>query len=140
MVALFRSRGLRSTRQRKEVFRCIAHATDHPDVLLVWQRVRQKIPHISLDSVYRILQTFEEQGWITRVGLPGERVRYDGNPSPHPHFVCVQCGAVKDLHSKDLSLPAPSDTLPGIGKVKTVWLQILGICESCLSDKSSEVC
>ena len=47
--------GVKLTVQRIEIFRELASTDKHPDADKVFNRVRKKIPSISLDTVYRTL-------------------------------------------------------------------------------------
>ncbi len=57
-----REAGLRLTHQRLEIVRVIAADETHPDVETVYRAVRERVPTISLDTVYRTLATLTERG------------------------------------------------------------------------------
>ena len=59
-----RNAGLRLTYQRLEIYGELARSFDHPSVELLHQRLRRKIPTISLDTVYRTLATFAGLGLV----------------------------------------------------------------------------
>jgi Fur family peroxide stress response transcriptional regulator len=87
----------RATRQLEAVFQALQGDSSHPFADEVYRRVRQKLPRISLATVYRNLQRLVEDGKIRTV-LLGERVaRYDPETSDHDHFICQSCGRVIDL-------------------------------------------
>ena len=79
-----RDAGLRLTHQRLEIVRVIAADETHPDVETVYRVVRERVPTISLDTVYRTLATLTERGLITRVLFTPGPARYDANPRPAP--------------------------------------------------------
>jgi Fur family peroxide stress response transcriptional regulator len=93
--------------------------------------VRQKLPRISLATVYRNLQRLVEDGKIRTV-LLGERVaRYDPETSDHDHFICQSCGRVTDLflgRDRQIDLtPLAND-----GYIVTTHnLMIYGVCQAC---------
>ena len=128
---LCRERSLRVTNQRLEVFRTIASCSQHPSVESVFKLVRQKLPNISLDTVYRTLSSMEEAGVVFRVGL-SNRARFDADLTPHYHFVCMECGEVVDIFpSGEKSLLEVPENIKNLGEVKNVNLQFHGVCNRC---------
>ena len=129
---MFRHQGLRITPQRTEVFREVARTDEHPDAYVILKRVCRRISNISLDTVYRILYLLEDQGLISRVQISSDRQRFDGNTDKHHHFVCTECGFVRDFQCEAFdSLTAP-DEARRFGAPKTVHVAVRGVCEACL--------
>ncbi len=128
-----RAAGLKVTHQRTEIMRELAGREDHPDADLIYQAVRRRIPAISLDTVYRTLRTMEDHGVISRVGVPGDRTRFDGNSRHHHHFVCTECGLIRDFYSDDLDHVTPPPTVLALGDVERVCVEIRGRCQACLN-------
>ncbi|MBN1857879.1 transcriptional repressor, partial [Candidatus Bipolaricaulota bacterium] len=50
-----RQAGARVTHQRREVLRAVVESTVHPDARTVLRSVREQMPTISFDTVYRTL-------------------------------------------------------------------------------------
>ncbi|MHB1450887.1 MAG: Fur family transcriptional regulator [Coriobacteriia bacterium] len=122
--------GLRMTHQRLEVIRELASATHHPDADELFCAVRERVPTISRDTVYRTLSTLSSRGLIERIAAPGA-TRFDPDVSMHHHFACVRCGRILDLGTDDLGgLEIPAD-LSGVGEVTSVRLEIKGVCAEC---------
>jgi len=131
-----REKGLRVTHQRMEIFHELAATDEHPDAETVYQRVSERVPAVSRDTVYRTLATLEEHGLVTRAGVLGGPARYDANTEPHHHFVCTVCGAVKDFRSAafdGLSIPRSARAL---GRVASAHVQVRGVCLDCLGRKA----
>jgi Fur family peroxide stress response transcriptional regulator len=126
-----KGRGIKSTHQRREVYRELARTREHPDTDTVYRRVRKRIPTISLDTVYRTLRLLEDQGIISRYGSLGERTRFDANVAPHHHFVCIRCGLVEDFHSEALDHWHPPAAVRAIGAVRSVHVELRGLCKIC---------
>jgi Fur family peroxide stress response transcriptional regulator len=126
---------IRLTPQRLELFREIAGAKDHPAAEDVYKRLRSRMPTISLDTVYRTLATFERHGVITRLQIPGERGRFDSNPLPHHHLVCVRCKSVQDFYWPIFEkMELPPDTKRW-GRVGSRHAELRGVCNECLKKK-----
>jgi Fur family peroxide stress response transcriptional regulator len=126
-------RGLRLTHQRLEILRELAAAKDHPSAEMIYKRVRERMPTLSLDTVYRTLWTFERLGLAFRVPALGEQGRFDGDLSPHHHFVCDTCNEIIDFTWDDfehIALPGPQDAL---GRIDRKQVVLRGLCGKCLS-------
>jgi len=127
--------GLKLTHQRMEVFRELAGADDHPDAERIYQNVRRRVPAISRDTVYRTLATLEEQGLVRKAEILASKGRYDANMDRHHHFVCTECGLVRDFCSAKLDdLPIPK-SVASLGRVESSHVQLRGICSACARGK-----
>jgi len=134
--ATCRQQGLKATPQRVEIFRALAGATDHPTAERIYQRVRKRLPSLSLDTVYRTLRTMEQHGVVIRVGRLEDRSRYDANTSRHGHFICTQCRKILDFHTQALSVMTLSPLIANLGTIHSLNIEALGICHECRSPKS----
>jgi Fur family peroxide stress response transcriptional regulator len=130
-VAMCRRAGLKATQQRMEIFRELMRSTEHPDAETLCKRVRQRVPSLSLDTLYRTLRMLEEKGVIHRVRWGGERARFDPDTKPHHHFICTVCGRIEDVHTDAFDhLPTPVE-VEDIGQVDTTYIELRGRCRSC---------
>jgi Fur family peroxide stress response transcriptional regulator len=126
-----RAAGVRLTHQRLEIFREVAQTGDHPDAEMVYQRVRKRMPTVSLDTVYRTLWLLNDHGLITTLGPSRERTRFDANVDSHHHFVCVRCGLTRDFYSEELDdLKLPSSAR-AFGRIETTLVEVRGVCREC---------
>jgi Fur family peroxide stress response transcriptional regulator len=130
-MARCRKAGLKATHQRTEILRELASTEEHPDAETIFRGVRQRIPSISLDTVYRTLRLFEERGIISRVGFIRDRARFDANTDRHHHFVCTRCGCVRDFYSETLDSFAPPPAVRSMGTVDDVYVELRGRCRAC---------
>ena len=127
--------GLKVTHQRMEVFRELAGADDHPDAETIYQNVSRRVPAISRDTVYRTLATLEEQDLVRKAEILCSKGRYDANTDRHHHFVCTECGLVRDFYSEKLdALPIPK-SVATLGRVASSHVQLRGICSKCARGK-----
>ncbi len=99
--ATAREAGIKLTHQRLEVFRELASTEDHPDAETVFHGVRERVPTVSLDTVYRTLWLLEDLGLIVTLGPRRERARFDANLDSHHHFICENCGLVRDFEHEE---------------------------------------
>ena len=126
-----RKSGAKLTHQRMEIFREVAQTVDHPDVEKVYQGVRERMPTISLDTVYRTLWWLKELGLIRTLGPPRERTRFDANLYRHHHFVCVKCRLTRDFYSDKLDKLTLPESVQSIGLVETAQVEVKGVCLEC---------
>jgi len=130
-----RDEGLKLTHQRIEIFREVAQTGDHPDVDQIFQRVRKRMPTVSLDTVYRTLWRLKDLGLIVTLGASRERTHFDANLKKHHHFVCGQCDFTHDFYNNDLDNIRLSDSLDSIGEIESIHVEVRGICVKCTSKK-----
>ncbi len=134
LVTACRSRGLRVTPQRIAVYRVVAGTTTHPAVETIWREVRRVLPAISLDTVYRTLDSLVELGLVGRLGAL-DKTRFDGVTAAHDHFICLKCGRIADV--AQVHPPALPALDPAVGVVRTASLQLWGVCRSCRSSEET---
>lgn len=126
--------GVKLTHQRLEIFREIASSIDHPSAEVLFGAVKQRMPTISLDTVYRTLWLLNDLGLIMTLGARRESVRFDANLENHHHFVCKRCGLVRDFTSnelKDLRIP---NAVKKLGHIESTHVEVRGICVTCSKD------
>jgi Fur family peroxide stress response transcriptional regulator len=134
-VQACRQHGMKVTHQRMEVFRELAGTEEHPDAEALYQSVRRRVPAISRDTVYRTLASLEEQGIVRKAEILFNKARYDANMDCHHHFVCTECGLVRDFYSDALNeLPIPK-TVTSLGRVESTHVQLRGVCSACAGRK-----
>ena len=134
-VSLFaqalRESGLRLTHQRLEVAREIAQSDMHPSVEAIYCGVRERVPTISLDTVYRTLGTLERLGLINRIDVMAGPARYDAISEHHHHFICTRCGLIRDLPSACYEALEVPEAATILGEVESTSVQLRGLCREC---------
>lgn len=126
-----RNSGVKLTHQRLEIFREVAQTGDHPEAESVYKGVRERMPTISLDTVYRTLWLLRDLGLINTLGPPRERTRFDANLSRHHHFVCIRCGLTRDFYNDELDKLKLPESVKDFGYVETTKVEVKGICRKC---------
>jgi Fur family ferric uptake transcriptional regulator len=84
------------TRQRQVILEVLKKMNSHPSADEVYHSVRQRLPRISLGTVYRNLETLSELGKIQKLELGGATKRFDWDTQKHYHIRCIECGRVDD--------------------------------------------
>lgn len=132
-----REAGVKLTHQRVEIFRQLAQTGAHPDARTVFNGVRQRIPTMSLDTVYRTLWLFNDLGLVTTLGPPRESARFDANFRQHHHFICRQCGMTMDFNSTVLDKLRFPPSVGAIGSVETMHAEARGVCHQCATKEKT---
>jgi Fur family peroxide stress response transcriptional regulator len=89
--------GWRFTRQRSAVFDYLRAVDCHPTAEVVYLAVREKIPNISLATVYKALEALVDSGLATKLMYADGAARYDHRCDCHYHLHCMKTGQVRDL-------------------------------------------
>jgi Fur family transcriptional regulator, peroxide stress response regulator len=131
-----RKSGAKLTHQRMEIFREVAQTGDHPDAEKVFQGVRERMPTVSLDTVYRTLWWLKELELIKTLGPPRERTRFDANLSRHHHFVCIQCGLTRDFYSDKFDKLKMPESVQSMGYAEMTQVEVKGICHECAAKEN----
>jgi Fur family ferric uptake transcriptional regulator len=121
----------RNTRQRQAVLEELRKLRSHPTAAELHEIARQRLPKLSLGTVYRNLELLAADGIIGKLELSGTESRFDGNPERHCHARCTQCGRVDDLHDVPADLLGRRfHTLSGY-EIIDYRLEFVGVCPQC---------
>ncbi|MGB3408639.1 MAG: Fur family transcriptional regulator [Jannaschia sp.] len=89
------AKGLRLTAPRRIIAQVLEAAADHPDVETIHARAAAQDATISLATVYRTVNLFEEAGIVERREFGDGRARWeDADRDHHDHLIDVQTGEV----------------------------------------------
>lgn len=131
-TAACRHAGLRLTPQRRTIFEEVARSADHPDAAAVCRAVRERMPDVSLDTVYRTLWRLVSLGLVGTLGGAHESARFDANVNPHHHFICTRCGLTRDFDSAELDQVRAPAAAAEFGRASRVQVEVRGLCHRCL--------
>jgi Fur family transcriptional regulator, peroxide stress response regulator len=92
---------LKITPQRMAILSEITNNNDHPTADAIYQKIKQRLPNISFDTVNRTLIKFAQSGVIKIAEGQGGARRYDPMTEPHHHFHCVICNRIIDFLNKE---------------------------------------
>src|ERR671922_2290340 len=101
--------GLRFTPQRQRVYDVLLQKRDHPTAEEVFFRARQRMPEISIATVYNCLDALVKCGLVKQVNVDRGATRFCPNMHEHCHFHCEDCGGVYDI---DLERARPAIPMP----------------------------
>lgn len=120
----------RLTKQRKVILDELCKVSSHPTADELYHLVRQRMPNISLGTVYRNLDFLAEQGQIAKIEYSGSQMRFDALLEFHQHVCCIKCGTIGDVFNP-VPPPTPESLeVPGF-IVLSSRIEYDGICDRC---------
>ena len=121
----------RNTRQRRVILEELRKLTSHPTAAQLHEITRQRLPRISLGTVYRNLDLLATNGLIRKLETGRGEARFDGDLDHHYHVRCVRCGRVDDAH--DLSPDSVTGEVKSLNGYEVLGfrLELFGVCPAC---------
>ncbi len=133
----------RMTNQRQVILEEIMKMESHPTADEVYERVRKRLPKISMGTVYRNLDILATFGLINRIEPGHLQMRFEGNLRDHYHVTCIRCGKIHDAETEPLG-----DTLQNLESalgrmtkhgIFAHRLEFIGLCKECLEKEGDIV-
>lgn len=135
-IDICKSKGLKLTHQRLQIFKELLDATDHPSVDTLYHRIKPKMPTISIDTVYRTLMTFEDCGLVRRLDTHQSQARFDARLHTHHHLICNNCGKIEDFCWEEFDALKPPQELSQTVKIHSKTVTLHGLCKDCASSST----
>jgi Fe2+ or Zn2+ uptake regulation protein len=98
LTTALRERGMRVTPQRVVLHRALQELNRHVTADELLDAVADRLPNVSLPTIYATLDLLEELGMVRRVQRAGTTL-FDPRVDSHHHLVCTRCGSIEDLDS-----------------------------------------
>ena len=97
-------KNLKLTSQRKIIAEVLSNSTYHPDVEELYFRANKIDSKISLATIYRTLNLFEQYGLIKKLEIGEGKARYEEfkKANEHFHLVDIETGNIVEFKNKDL--------------------------------------
>src|SRR4051812_4556220 len=131
LTGALRKRGQRVTPQRLVINRTLQEMGRHVSAEEVLGAVEERLPNVSLPTVYSTLELLGELGLLRRVGPAGGRMLFDPRTDEHQHAVCSVCGRVEDIEAHLDAEPAIDAARAAGWSDATAGVLITGVCERC---------
>ena len=123
--------GIGMTHQRHVLYEVMQGMTGHPSPEAIFAEVRQRIPAVSLATVYKNIHIFVEHGILREVSLHHGSQRLEMNERQHHHLVCSRCKTITDIGAEGIAL-TPQHTDLGVGfQVERYSVDVIGLCAQC---------
>jgi len=122
---------LKITPQRLTILSELTDNHTHPTATAIYQKIKQKLPSISFDTVNRTLIAFSQSGVIKVAEGQGKAKRYDPMTDPHHHFHCVRCNRIIDFSNKEYDRIKLPESITNKHQVLGQKIVLDGICQNC---------
>src|SRR3954471_6892822 len=126
-----RDAGHRVTSQRLVLFRVLDELGRHASAEEIARVASERLPGLSLPTVYATLELFESLGLARRVDAGGPAALFDPRTDPHAHFACRRCGRVSALAARGDATPAEAHARARGPEPDYVEVVLRGLCADC---------
>lgn len=83
--------------QRMAIMDYLLKVKTHPTADEIYLALQPSMPTLSKTTVYNTMKLFASNGAVLCLDIDGKNARFDGDITPHAHFMCNGCGAIFDL-------------------------------------------
>jgi Fur family peroxide stress response transcriptional regulator len=132
--SLCEQQGIAVTHQREVLYEVMRSMHGHPSPEEIYAEVRQRIPTISLATVYKNIHLFVESGVLRELSPHHGTVRVEMAATDHHHMVCSRCKSITDIDETELGFLPRQDRLPGGFLVERYAVDVIGLCAKCQQD------
>ncbi len=108
----------------------MAHKT-HPSVEEIYNALIGHLPTLSKTTVNNTLRLFREQGAASMLTIDERQVCFDGDTTPHGHFLCRKCNGIFDIMTENEEYELAQRRLPEGFKCEQTDIYFRGICSEC---------
>ena len=129
----YRDAGLKLTPQRLAILEFLDGNKEHPSAEDVYKAVSREFPTMSLATVYNTLMTLKQRGLVKELTMDPLRMRFDPQPTPHHHLICMDCRKIIDIHTR-LRVNLPEMEQDGFEIVGN-HIEFYGRCLKCKNKK-----
>ena len=131
-------RSVRYSKKREAILTALRGTDCHPSAEWLYRQLKPRHPDLSLGTVYRNLDFFQEHGLVQSIGVVQGQERFDAVVAPHSHFICNCCGTVLDLPDicPETDLEWTVSKQYGFA-VQRCELTFYGLCPGCYSQNQN---
>jgi Fe2+ or Zn2+ uptake regulation protein len=137
IASRLRSHGLRPTRTRRVILETLARAHLHPSTRELQDLLRASDHRFGTATLYQNLKQMVSAGVLDQFLGSDGLIRYDGNLTPHHHWICRKCGRIVDVDVEPSSLsrlrPLELSSGQPLEKLahERVRVEFHGLCRRC---------
>ena len=136
LVQKFKQHGYKMTPQRRAILEVLTGNTPHPTAEQIHGLVKERMPDISLATVYNTLRELTEMEELCELEVGHGERHYEISRENHAHWVCLRCGRIEDV-SGDFEKVKSLFQCSGFRPVRYA-VTIYGYCADCASSLATE--
>ena len=129
VIEKLKAKGVKPTAQRLAILKILIEEIDHYTVDSLYKKAIAVQPTISQATVYSIIELFAKKGIVQELRIDGKRTVYDPTIKEHHHFMCRNCGQIRDIEKSAFRIPPLEET--GGHKIEDYQLYFYGLCSNC---------
>ncbi|MCD6579550.1 transcriptional repressor [bacterium] len=128
---ILKNSDLKITPQRLEILNYIL-SNNHASAQEIREHVSKKVSSVSFSTIYYTIDKLIDTGMIIPITLEPGVVRYDTNPDPHYHIICIKCGKITEVHIDPFEKFSLEELKKnGFEDILGFEIHFFGICKKC---------
>lgn len=128
-----KEKDLKLTVQRELILQTFLGQREHVSAEELFQKSREKQPHVGFATVYRTLKHLTQCGLARELDFGDGRIKYEPefNRQHHDHMICTSCGTyIEFLNPQIEELQEQVSRKHGF-KITSHRMQLYGLCQKC---------
>lgn len=137
---VLRTKKIKVTPQRMAVYSILRDTKSHPNVEMIYKRLKPEYPAMSLATVYKTVDVLKKVGLVQELNVGEGGLRYDAVVDPHSHVYCESCSKVRDVENLSLEQVQDEKVFNEVKnetgfEVKSTQVFFYGFCPECQEEK-----
>ncbi|MBD3264887.1 MAG: transcriptional repressor [Candidatus Omnitrophica bacterium] len=129
IVSTLKGKGIKITPQRLEIYRILAGHNKHLTAESIYERIKAKIPGISLATVYTVLEVLKSKKLISEIRIKFDKSCFESRTDMHHHFLCTKCGRIFDIDIPPCPTLAEKEVNGHL--IEKIGGYFYGVCSDC---------
>ena len=137
-AARLRQRGLRVTGPRLAILSMLERVGGHRSADELVLALRRGGYHHARTTVYNALDDLARAGLVRAAPVDAGALRYESAGEAHHHFVCRECGSIRNVELRDDMAPHPMPEIEG-AELDELDVVYRGRCPTCAATSRAKV-
>lgn len=99
-IPILKKNNIRITPQRLLVYKILTDDKGHLTAEEIYEKVKPKLPAVSLATVYTVLELFKEKHLVNEIRIQFDKSCFEAKVDAHHHFFCRICKKIFDICMK----------------------------------------
>ena len=133
---ILKNKNLKVTPQRIAILEEL-QKKGHSSIDDIFYRIKDKIPSISLATIYKNVLALHNADIIKSIKTPNQKQKYEINIKPHIHLFCKICRILEDFEMDTKDFTDECEIKSGYRDIDDVSVLLTGICTKCKVNQAS---